>query len=269
MGCVAPRTIQFVSGFGIIRLGHKGFALYNGVDDKLISEEVSPYIFGRDDIAGLNFNAINRSYAAQAQNPPLYICAVPVTGNTLTRVFIYDLVRRSWTVCDFAVPFQSLSLYITLSSQPVLQAGTSTGGQIVSLFNGATTDNGVAIPWSAQTRSYFLKSPGTPTYWRRAVIDMFVAANQTATVTTARVNDSASVSATQTFTTLGSGATLYGSAIYGTSRYGASGSSDVRQSFDILRTAPSVGLTITGTGVVRIRSIDLHCVSKRPTGVYV
>ena len=66
LGCIAPRTIQFVTGFGIVRMTHKGFALYNGVDDKLISEEVRPAIYGNGiDFTSLDFNNISRSWAGK------------------------------------------------------------------------------------------------------------------------------------------------------------------------------------------------------------
>ena len=40
MGCVAPRSIQFVPGFGIMRLTHLGIAVFDGVRDKVVSEEI-------------------------------------------------------------------------------------------------------------------------------------------------------------------------------------------------------------------------------------
>ncbi len=40
MGCTAPRTLQFVPGFGIMRYTHLGVAIFNGVKDEIISEQI-------------------------------------------------------------------------------------------------------------------------------------------------------------------------------------------------------------------------------------
>lgn len=270
MGCVAPRTIQFVSGFGIIRLGHKGFALYNGVDDKLISEEIRPYLFGGLDITGLNTAALVRSYATQSQNPPLYVAACPVTGTALSRVFIYDLVRKAWTIADFPSNFQSLNLFVTPTTQPVIHAGTDTGGKIMVLFNRATTDNGAAIAWSTRTRSFFLGSYMRPTFWRRAVLDFEVRQSQPVVVATTLGGVAGNLSTTATYSILGAAGAVYGTGVYGQSTYGSgqSGATNARQTVEINRTTPDVFLDISGSGYVRLRGLALHAVAKRPKGVY-
>lgn len=86
MGCVAPRTIIFIPGFGVARLAHLGIAIFDGVKDRLISEDIRPYIFG-DPGSVSDIQAIDQSYsylskAAQTANPPMYVMAVPVTGTT-------------------------------------------------------------------------------------------------------------------------------------------------------------------------------------------
>jgi hypothetical protein len=84
MGCVAPRSIQFVPGFGIVRLTHLGFALFDGVRDRLISEEIRPYIFGgQPDIIAVDWNYAYFSKAAQTSQPPMYCCAVPLLQSSL------------------------------------------------------------------------------------------------------------------------------------------------------------------------------------------
>jgi hypothetical protein len=87
LGCVAPRTIQFVPGFGLMRLTHLGFAYFNGVADKLESEPIRPYLFGGvGDVAPIDWNYAWFSKAAQCANPPMYVCAVPVQAPTLSGV---------------------------------------------------------------------------------------------------------------------------------------------------------------------------------------
>lgn len=98
MGCIASRSIQFLPGFGICRLTHLGIAIFDGTNDRLISEEIRPYIFPSaeigSDILTLDQNFAYLSKAAQSANPPMYMLAVPLalanlaltgaTGVTLT-----------------------------------------------------------------------------------------------------------------------------------------------------------------------------------------
>ena len=45
-GMLGSGSIQFIPGFGIVRFSHLGFAVYDGVSDRVISEEIRPYLFG-------------------------------------------------------------------------------------------------------------------------------------------------------------------------------------------------------------------------------
>jgi hypothetical protein len=84
MGNIAPRSANFLPGFGIMRLAHLGFAVFDGVRDKLLSEEIRPYLFGGGasdpDIVGIDWNFAYMSKGAQVANPPMYVCACPVIG---------------------------------------------------------------------------------------------------------------------------------------------------------------------------------------------
>lgn len=83
MGCIAPRTIQFVSGFGVMRLSHLGVALFTGTRDQLISEEVRPYLFGgEEDIVPMDEERANEAFATVTTNPPMYVLAVPMKNDT-------------------------------------------------------------------------------------------------------------------------------------------------------------------------------------------
>jgi hypothetical protein len=89
MGCIAPRSSQFAPGYGIMRMTHLGFAYFNGVSDKLVSEEIRPYLFGgQPDIQPVDWNYIYFSKSAQAANPPMYLCAVPVLAPTVNGVTV-------------------------------------------------------------------------------------------------------------------------------------------------------------------------------------
>lgn len=80
LGCIAPRSIQFIPGYGIARLTHLGIAIFNGVSDQLISEEIRPYLFDndQDDIASMDWNFAYFSKAAQTAVPPMYVLAIAV-----------------------------------------------------------------------------------------------------------------------------------------------------------------------------------------------
>lgn len=113
MGCLAPRSIKFLSGFGVVRMSHAGFALTDGVRDRLISESIRPFIFGSPatgspglpEIVGIDLANVRLMKADLINNPPMYAAAAPIIGSNkaLTRLFIYDLVLRAWTIIDLPV----------------------------------------------------------------------------------------------------------------------------------------------------------------------
>lgn len=92
MGCIVSRSIQFLSGFGAVaRLTHLGFAMFDGVGDKLFSEEIRPYIFGdqnQPDIIACDWSYIYFSKAAQSTNPPMYLCACPILAAVLSGITV-------------------------------------------------------------------------------------------------------------------------------------------------------------------------------------
>src|SRR6201999_433886 len=58
MGCIAPRTIQFVPGFGVGRMTHLGVAIFDGVNDRVVSEQIRPYLFPSSDVTDLDSDDI-------------------------------------------------------------------------------------------------------------------------------------------------------------------------------------------------------------------
>jgi hypothetical protein len=262
MGCLAPRSIQFVSGFGVIRLTHKGFALYDGVNDRLISEEIRPAIFGHhtDATPGINFQTVDRAWASQSQNPPLYVCAVPTSGSQLDRVFIYDLIRKAWTICDYPFAIQTLALITTPTTQPLMHAGTTASGTIKRLFAGDHDDDGVEIPWSLLTRTVFLQSPQSDTFFRRVILDLAAHTPQTITVTT-KFADIPPTTSALVFNDAKLGSS-WGRARWGQFAWGGGEHVHARRTLDILRTTPSMALSISGTGHCVIRGLTWHARAK-------
>jgi len=79
LGCIAPRSIQFLPGYGIARLSHLGVAVFDGVRDRIISEEVRPYLFGGEpDISPMDWNYAYLSKGTQCAVPPMYMLAIPI-----------------------------------------------------------------------------------------------------------------------------------------------------------------------------------------------
>lgn len=258
MGCIAARTVQFVPGFGIIRLSHRGFALFDGVNDTLISEEERPRIFGRDQYPGLDFTNISKSMAAQLPNPPLYICACPVAGQEgLPVVFVFDLVRRSWGTLQFNNTISTMQQILDANQIPFILSGDATRGYIRQMFNGALDDDGVDVNWTVQFRPITSQTVNDRFFFRRFLIDTF---------DMKQVNISASFMWPE-----GSyGKTLqtpdvapgYGLGGWGTSPYGSVSSSPSTTAFDLLGGAitnvMNVGIAGTGGCLGRIRGVTWH-----------
>lgn len=168
LGCIAPRSVQFVPGFGLMRLTHMGVALYDGVQDRLVSEDIRSYFFGGFGVTGINWAKAQNARATIVSNPPMYILAIPTGSNTwCNRILCYDLIVGSgqqgggWTVVD--LPFTISSLFqaripTALGSDhpfqiPVTYMGGATDGVVRRWQAGDTPiwDNGTIVSWSVTT----------------------------------------------------------------------------------------------------------------------
>lgn len=268
MGCVAGRTAQFCSGFGIIRLTHRGFALFDGTNDVLISEEERPRLFGRDDYSGIDWTNVQLSYAAQVQNPPLYICVCPVAGvgppGALSRMFVYDLVRKAWTICTFTNYFATLQLILNPSQLPTVLGGDIAGtGKVRRLFAQDPDDDGTPIQWTLKTRPVFSGSPMSRSYFRRMLMKVFKMTALSQITVQFYFGPTQIVNRKQVPISLAlapfSG---YGLDPYGTSGYGAQASAqnltDIDINFDIGVKANNCLAVISGQGQGRIRGLEWH-----------
>lgn len=248
MGCIAPRTIQFVSGYGVVRLTHKGFAVFNGVEDQIISEQIRPLIFG--DPTGIfgspgpavDFSKVSSSYAAQAGTPPLYIATVPIIGSNgqLERHFIYDLVRKAWTVCDYPINLSWFGTLFRQGEQPTIQGATyETPVTLVRMYGDDATDDGATIAFSFSTRPYSIGSFMNGTVYRRGVID--IGASTPTSLTIASSYSNSAIGQTNTVPVLTT-----------------TGHSNIRVSWNMNRSSANVFLNIEGSGVVSIRGIEIQ-----------
>lgn len=169
LGCTAPRTLQYVPGFGIERFTHLGIAVFDGVDDRVVSEEIRPYLFPSNDgdladITVVDANWIAIAWAAQTANPPMYAIAVPIggSGGTLTRLFCYDLVLKAWAApVDLPFPIGCISQFRTTSANPVTVMGGFSDGLLSRWQSGDILwDTGAT---GARSPSVVVGSVKTPT----------------------------------------------------------------------------------------------------------
>lgn len=135
MGCLAPRTLQFVPGFGIARFSHLGFAIFDGVDDRVVSEEIRPYLFATNDFAEsdivvLDANWQSVMWGAQTSNPPMWCIAMPVgtSNGQLTQIACFDLVLKAWAIVALPFPISTMSQFRTVSANPVTILGGFSDG---------------------------------------------------------------------------------------------------------------------------------------------
>jgi hypothetical protein len=133
LGCVASRTIEFCPGFGIIRLAHLGFALFDTTRDHVISEQIRPFLFDDPNIPDINAIDWNFAYlakAAQTADPPMYVCAIPValtnlpTGGSNASFTFTNNIGGSWVTgftYYFRIYAQTATGFTQISQELALQ----------------------------------------------------------------------------------------------------------------------------------------------------
>jgi hypothetical protein len=167
LGCLAARSIQFIPGFGVVRFTHLGFAVFDGINDRLISEDIRPYLFGgvdsEADLVPVDPQYLYLSRACQTTQPPMYLCAMPLTGanGAMTRVFCYDLVMKAWAVIDLPWAITSLDWQEGGEGYPLVLAGR-TDGSVQRMQAGDVNWNipesgglGTPIQWSFRSPDVF------------------------------------------------------------------------------------------------------------------
>ena len=194
MGCVAPRTLLFVPGFGITRMTHLGMAVFDGVKDVVISEDIRPYLFPVNDndsadIAVVDPSFMPISWSALTSNPPQYSLfspvstspGTPVAGSSngqLTRGFLFDLILKKFVIADF--PF-SLSCAAQVQSQSNTTPTTIVGGWSdgtlqrwqggdVQWYTGSVSPGPSQISWSVRMPDLYSQNPDQKMQCRRLVI---------------------------------------------------------------------------------------------------
>jgi len=258
MGCIAGRTVQFIPNFGMVRLTHRGFALFNGLNDQVISDNIRPYIFGKNDITPLNYDAVSRSVATQSQNPPLYICACPSTPQNpgLDRVFVFDVTKKAWTICQFPSPWATCNLLLEPGILPYTQVGLYQQPAVQRIFAGDERDDGVKVNW--QVRFPPLPEPMRRSYMRRFLAEFFhiyQGQDVTAEFVLGPARMPQRVRQTKRVTVTANA-------------YPGSGLPDTVEDalyFDIGRTGEVLWTEMTGAGCLTLRGVEWHLSQKQPT----
>jgi hypothetical protein len=181
LGCLASRSIQFLPGFGVVRWTHLGFAVFDGINDRLISEDIRPYLFGgvdsEADLVPVDPLYAYLSQSTQTASPPMYLCAMPLVGSAgkLTRLFCYDLVMKAWAVLDLPWAISSMNAVSTGEGYPLVLACKPADGTIqrfqsgdISWDQGATDQSFVA--WSFRTPDVFGEGGSQRIFYESATI---------------------------------------------------------------------------------------------------
>jgi hypothetical protein len=165
MGCLAPRTIQFVAGYGLTRYTHLGFSVFDGWKDQVISEQIRPYLFPVNDfdtrdITVADANYIPLSWAAQTANPPMYTIAIPIgnSGGQLTRIMLYDLILKCWAApVDLPFAIGTMAQVQPVTSNPLTIIGGFNDGCLqrwqagdVNWYTGGGGSQ-IEVAWSVRT----------------------------------------------------------------------------------------------------------------------
>jgi hypothetical protein len=184
MGCLAPRSVAFVPGYGLMRYTHLGLATFDGWRDTVISEQVRPYLFpvndlDTKDITVADANYIPLAWAAQTANPPMYAFAMPIgnSGGQLTRIMLYDLVLKGWAApVDLPFPIGCMAQVQPVTSNPLTIIGGFNDGALQRWQAGDTqwyTGGGgaqVAVSWNFRPTTVASQNASQRVYLRKVIL---------------------------------------------------------------------------------------------------
>src|SRR5262245_678869 len=173
MGCVAPRSLVFLRGLGLMRLSHLGFTLFDGSADELLSETIRPYLFGdaTQGISAVDWFNIQSSCAVELTNPQGYACFCPAVngGAGNTRCFVYYPATHAWTVLQFPFAVSSVARLGFTNDPELTVTGDTSGGFVRRVFaRQDADDDGAPVRWTFKPRPYTWSGrPSDDTFYRR------------------------------------------------------------------------------------------------------
>jgi hypothetical protein len=274
MGCLAPRSVQFATGFGVIRFCHLGFALYTGTVDGLVSEDIRPYIFGdASPTPAVDFTRLNQGHSALTTNPPLYTCCLPTTDGNTTRIFCYDLVQKAWMIVDYMNANGAYPITAMEQLRPPYNSGYGVQtviadfgpGNVASIrrWQGGdaawdATNPPTPVAWSFRPPE--VGEPGSRAYFRRANVRL--TAPQPGQIT--GFFNIGEESQPNNIQQVGGAGPSSGTApnIATTANY--NGNEDLGVALDVHETGPSLNGTYSGSGPANIEGVDYHINAKTP-----
>lgn len=272
MGCLAPRSVEFATGFGVIRFSHLGFALFDGINDRLVSEEIRPYIFGDRVTPGVDFTRLSKAHATLTQNPPLYVCSMPTTDGLTTRIFAYDLVMRAWMVIDYMNSLPNYPITCMQQLRPPYSSGFTVKTMIADLTGNTAsvrqwqegdaawdaTSPPTQIGWSFRPPE--VGEPGSRAYFRRANVRL--TAPQPGQITGFfNIGEESQPNNVQQE---GGAGPSSGTAPNVATTANYYGNEDLGVALDIHQTGPSLNGTYSGSGPANIEGVDYHISPKNP-----
>ncbi len=263
MGCVAPRTIQFMSGVGVLRMTHQGVAVFDGERDILVSNAIRPYLFGGDPtITAVDWDFVDQGISSLVVNPQLYVMGLPTIGNVgaISRLFVYDFILSAqgkspvWTIVDLPFFISSMSQILTPDATPMTVMGGYSDGNLRRWQEGDDgwdTDT-VPVQWSFESAPVST-DPTERVFVRWLQLKMKNVNGNAKVAGYPFVSDNPQNGMSLTFA-LVDPASPEGQ--YGFSGYGDSFYQGVQQpdlvTLNISRTGYNVYMKVTGSGLVRI-----------------
>lgn len=272
MGCLASRSIKFATGFGIIRFCHLGFAMFDGINDKIVSEEIRPYIFADAVTPGVDFTRVSKMHGTLTVDPPLYVCSAPTTDGNTTRIFVYDLVMRAWMIVDYCNANPNYPITCMDQLRPPYQSGFNAvtaiadySGDFASIRrwqNGDTTWDATSPPSPIQWnfRPPEVGEPGSRAYFRRANVRL--TAPQAGQIT--GFFNIGEESQPNNIRQIGGAGPSSGTAPNVATTANYYGNSDLGVALDIHQTGPSLNGTYSGYGPANIEGVDYMITAKQP-----
>ena len=264
MGILAPRTLQFVPGFGLARLTYIGIAVFDGVNDRIVSTQVAPYLIGSNDPDNADIVPMDPVWQTVCQSaltasPPMYCTAIPIaatpgaSNGNLTRIMCFDLVLKAWGIVDLPFPISTMFGTVTFSTVSQTVLGSASDGTLqqwqANSTSWATAASGsllsAQIAWLLRSPTNASKDAAERLYLRRVAI-----MGQQTTSAPSTMNVQA----------------RNGGVVFGNQNLNMPNSGD----FQVQAAGGQIGrrfdAIISGVGLITIDSIEFH-LEPRPSGV--
>jgi hypothetical protein len=168
-----------------MRFSHLGFTLFDGINDRVLSEEAKDYIFPTvnpdvADITTIDFNWMPVAWSAQTIYPPMYVCAVPIgkSNGILTQLFCFDLVLKCWAGM-VSLPFGvgTISQARPAGGTAVTLLGTYDDGCLhrwcagdITWASSIDTPGPSQVQWSVETPEAFIKEADNARFYCKELV---------------------------------------------------------------------------------------------------